>query len=186
MVENNNKLPQSGSSSQIDSSYTLRSLMSKIHRTEVMTFGNYFIDCNEFFKNESEYKDYLKNKVSLFNNDNVNKPEFKGETKCNVLTKNLFHKFSDETLFYMFYFMTRDILQLYAAQELYKKGWKYHIEYQIWFHETDTEGSHYTYFNPLDWKTNQYIYGSINQDMFLDKNEVEKLVKNLNIDNHNN
>eukprot|EP01121_Diplochlamys_sp_Union-15-3_P004462 TRINITY_DN14655_c0_g1_i1.p1 TRINITY_DN14655_c0_g1~~TRINITY_DN14655_c0_g1_i1.p1 ORF type:complete len:428 (-),score=59.93 TRINITY_DN14655_c0_g1_i1:76-1359(-) len=41
--------------------------------------------------------------------------------------------FSDETLFYIFYNITRDALQLAAAQELYNRDWRYHTELQLWF-----------------------------------------------------
>lgn len=41
--------------------------------------------------------------------------------------------FSDDVLFYMFYSMTRDALQLHAASELYKREWRYHTELQLWF-----------------------------------------------------
>jgi hypothetical protein len=35
-------------------------------------------------------------------------------------------KFQLETLFYIFYAMPRDVLQAYAAQELYNRKWRYH------------------------------------------------------------
>lgn len=35
-------------------------------------------------------------------------------------------EFKLETLFYIFYAMPRDSLQAYAAQELYKRDWRYH------------------------------------------------------------
>lgn len=41
-------------------------------------------------------------------------------------------KFHLETLFYMFYQMPRDILQAIAAQELYRRDWRYHAELRIW------------------------------------------------------
>jgi CCR4-NOT transcription complex subunit 2 len=41
--------------------------------------------------------------------------------------------FSDDVLFYMFYSMPRDALQLHAASELYKREWRYHTELQLWF-----------------------------------------------------
>lgn len=42
-------------------------------------------------------------------------------------------KFHESTLLYMFYAMPRDILQAYAAQELYSREWKYHTELKAWF-----------------------------------------------------
>ena len=41
-------------------------------------------------------------------------------------------KFQIETLFYMFYAMPKDILQAFAAQELYRREWRYHGELKIW------------------------------------------------------
>lgn len=43
-----------------------------------------------------------------------------------------FGKFQLETLFYMFYQMPKDIFQALAAQELYKRDWRYHGELKIW------------------------------------------------------
>eukprot|EP01116_Phalansterium_solitarium_P024570 TRINITY_DN9032_c0_g1_i1.p1 TRINITY_DN9032_c0_g1~~TRINITY_DN9032_c0_g1_i1.p1 ORF type:complete len:614 (+),score=168.33 TRINITY_DN9032_c0_g1_i1:108-1949(+) len=51
-------------------------------------------------------------------------------------TQNPLHKmslFSDETLFYIFYSMPRDILQAAAAAELYKRDWRFHKEHKLWF-----------------------------------------------------
>lgn len=41
-------------------------------------------------------------------------------------------KFQLETLFYMFYAMPKDILQACAAQELYRREWRYHGEMRLW------------------------------------------------------
>jgi len=41
-------------------------------------------------------------------------------------------KFHTETLFYMFYQLPRDLLQAIAAQELYRRDWRYHGELKIW------------------------------------------------------
>lgn len=41
-------------------------------------------------------------------------------------------KFLVETLFYMFYVMPRDIMQAVAAQELYRRDWRYHSELRLW------------------------------------------------------
>ncbi|KAI9501585.1 hypothetical protein BX070DRAFT_228095 [Coemansia spiralis] len=38
----------------------------------------------------------------------------------------------DETLFYIFYTMPRDELQLAAAEELYRRQWRYHKELRLW------------------------------------------------------
>ena len=44
-----------------------------------------------------------------------------------------YSKFQLETLFYIFFSMPRDILALYAAQELYNRDWQYHKEMKLWF-----------------------------------------------------
>jgi CCR4-NOT transcription complex subunit 2 len=41
-------------------------------------------------------------------------------------------KFQLETLFYMFYSMPRDIFQACAAQELYRRDWRFHAELKLW------------------------------------------------------
>ena len=127
----------------------------------------------------------MKTKVSLFNNDIVDKPEFKGNNNSSSLKKTYFSKFSDETLFYIFYYMTRDTLQLFAAEQLYKNGWKYQVDHQIWFKETnDNTTETMTYFNPLEWKTNQYTFGNVDQGGFLSLEEVQKYVYQLKIENN--
>jgi len=42
-------------------------------------------------------------------------------------------KFTLETLFYIFYSMPRDTLQVFSAKELYKREWRYHKELKLWF-----------------------------------------------------
>ena len=37
-----------------------------------------------------------------------------------------------ETLFYLFYSMPKDLLQACAAQELYRRDWRYHGELRLW------------------------------------------------------
>jgi CCR4-NOT transcription complex subunit 2 len=37
-----------------------------------------------------------------------------------------------ETLFYLFYSMPKDLLQACAAQELYRREWRYHGELRLW------------------------------------------------------
>jgi len=49
--------------------------------------------------------------------------------------------FSEETLFYIFYCMPRDLLQAAAAHELYKRDWRYHKTLKRWF--TRIQGADY-------------------------------------------
>ena len=46
-------------------------------------------------------------------------------------------KVSLETLFVAFYSMTRDVLQVLAAQELVNRGWKFHEDLRLWFLQTN-------------------------------------------------
>lgn len=49
------------------------------------------------------------------------------------LRSSHFSKFHLETLFYIFYNMPRDVLQLLAAVELYGRNWRYHKGLKLWF-----------------------------------------------------
>ncbi|XVF68673.1 hypothetical protein PTKIN_Ptkin11bG0020200 [Pterospermum kingtungense] len=49
------------------------------------------------------------------------------------LHQGYFSKFMVDTLFYIFYSMPKDEAQLYAANELYNRGWFYHKEHRKWF-----------------------------------------------------
>eukprot|EP00123_Amoebidium_parasiticum_P015231 comp22846_c0_seq1/m.35998 comp22846_c0_seq1/g.35998 ORF comp22846_c0_seq1/g.35998 comp22846_c0_seq1/m.35998 type:complete len:354 (-) comp22846_c0_seq1:315-1376(-) len=42
-------------------------------------------------------------------------------------------QFNDNTLFYIFYAMPRDILQQAAAQELTNRDWRYHKDLKLWY-----------------------------------------------------
>lgn len=41
--------------------------------------------------------------------------------------------FSDDTLFYIFYTMPKDLMQVSAARTLVKREWMYHKELKVWF-----------------------------------------------------
>jgi CCR4-NOT transcriptional regulation complex NOT5 subunit len=144
----------SGSLSGKEKNCTLQSLISKINKTEPSTFGNYYVNFNEMFQKEDDYKDYLKKHVSLFNDDLVNKERYTGTAVTSFLQPNFFQNFEESTLFYIFYYLTRDTLQLFAGVSLYKKGWKYNYKYQIWFKQSkDKDGNEkWEFFNPLEWK----------------------------------
>lgn len=49
-----------------------------------------------------------------------------------LLHQGFFARFQLLTLFYIFYSMPRDAAQIYAAHELYKRGWFYHKEMKLW------------------------------------------------------
>ncbi|XP_039017335.1 probable NOT transcription complex subunit VIP2 isoform X3 [Hibiscus syriacus] len=50
-----------------------------------------------------------------------------------ALHQGYFSKFTVDTLFYIFYSMPKEEAQLYAAHELYNRGWFYHKEHRMWF-----------------------------------------------------
>lgn len=64
-------------------------------------------------------------------------------------------KFQLETLFYIFYAMPKDVLQAYAAQELYNRDWSYHQDLKLWFKRGSSSDG-------LSTTTNQYIFFDIN------------------------
>ncbi|KPA75790.1 hypothetical protein ABB37_08316 [Leptomonas pyrrhocoris] len=66
-------------------------------------------------------------------------PEFKipdsyKKPRPRSLSMKSFHQFKEETLFYIFYSMPRDVLHLAAARALYERGWRYNKREQHWFH----------------------------------------------------
>ncbi|KAI8909827.1 hypothetical protein EDD86DRAFT_206330 [Gorgonomyces haynaldii] len=69
---------------------------------------------------------------------------------------------SDETLFYIFYSMPRDVLQEASAQELYQRQWRYHKDFKLWLckdpqQETvktpTSERGIFIFFDPSTWQT---------------------------------
>ncbi|XP_052186139.1 probable NOT transcription complex subunit VIP2 isoform X2 [Diospyros lotus] len=79
------------------------------------------------------------------------------------LNQSYFSKFPSDTLFYIFYSMPKDESQLYAANELYSRGWFYHRELRLWLTrvsnmeplvKTNTyERGSYICFDPNTWET---------------------------------
>lgn len=65
-------------------------------------------------------------------------------------------KFQVETLFYMFYAMPKDLLQATAAQELYKREWRYHAELRLWMKPRTAQEVMQTHSNV------QYLYFDVN------------------------
>lgn len=72
----------------------------------------------------------------------------------------MFQKFQLETLFYIFYSMPRDVLQLAAAQELHNRDWWYHKEAKQWMQRIadptvnmpSFERGSYIFWNPEKWQ----------------------------------
>lgn len=70
-------------------------------------------------------------------------------------------KFHLETLFYIFYNMPKDTLQVYAAKELFNRDWRYHKEHKLWFTRDNSAsaqqpgakgGGRYIYFDINSWE----------------------------------
>ncbi|KAK2987722.1 hypothetical protein RJ640_015387 [Escallonia rubra] len=80
-----------------------------------------------------------------------------------ALDQGYFSKFQLDTLFYIFYSMPKDEAQLYAANELYNRGWFYHREHRFWFMRAPNmeplvktnayERGSYICFDPNTWET---------------------------------
>mmetsp|Transcript_2282 Transcript_2282/g.2621 ORF Transcript_2282/g.2621 Transcript_2282/m.2621 type:complete len:534 (+) Transcript_2282:194-1795(+) len=93
---------------------------------------------------------YLHNNTKGGNNGNPGIPVKTGH----------FSKFQLETLFYIFYSIPRDVMQMLAAQELYNRDWRYHMDLKLWFADAQTQpgGSRPNGSN----SQTQYIYFDIN------------------------
>ncbi|PWN42915.1 hypothetical protein IE81DRAFT_289603 [Ceraceosorus guamensis] len=90
-------------------------------------------------------------------------PEFHLPSCYNVSPPSPAHhkvdSFSDETLFFIFYSMPRDVMQQIAAAELYQRNWRFHVELQLWLtqngeptQKTPTyERGSYVFFDPRTW-----------------------------------
>jgi hypothetical protein len=64
-----------------------------------------------------------------------------------------------ETLFYMFFAMPRDSFQVSAAQELYRREWRWHADLRLWLKPRSPQeqmqshpGVQYVYFDPSAWE----------------------------------
>ena len=91
-------------------------------------------------------------------------------------------KFQLETLFYIFYALPKDVLQAYAAQELYTREWRYHGELKLWFKRAGPSDGitssaatpQYLYFDINSWER-RLFNGTMNQNVtsgFLTEEDV--------------
>ena len=74
-------------------------------------------------------------------------------------------KFQVETLFYIFYALPKDVLQAYAAQELYTREWRYHGDLKLWFKRASPSDGVIPPNNNTSSSSNnpqQYLYFDIN------------------------
>ncbi|GBG24563.1 CCR4-NOT transcription complex subunit 2 [Hondaea fermentalgiana] len=83
-----------------------------------------------------------------------------------------FAKYELETLFYIFYAMPRDVAQVQAAQELYKRKWQFHVEHKVWFldskemaqppaHQLPPGVPQYIYFDIQAWERRLFTNASL-------------------------
>ena len=93
-------------------------------------------------------------------------------------------KFQLETLFYMFYAMPRDMLQAYAAQELYRREWRYHPELRIWMKTRSPQdlmqshpGIQFVYFDVNGWEARLFttVRGNVSAGLLSDDDVRVKL-----------
>ena len=174
-INNNEFIPK-------EKNFTLNNFLSKLNRTETTRFGNYYVNFKDMFKNEEEYKDYFKKHISLFNDD----PIIKGKKIINdnsFQSQKYLDNFDEKTLFYIFYYMTRDVLQLFAGVHLYKKGWIYNYKYQIWFKKIK-DSEKWEFFNPLEWKKSEFIFGQVDQQYFFAEEDAKYYVKQHEIESN--
>jgi len=81
-------------------------------------------------------------------------------------------KFQLETLFYIFYALPKDVLQAYAAQELYSREWRYHGDLKLWFRlagpadgvSSSSTSPQYLYFDINSWER-RLFNGNMNQNV---------------------
>lgn len=92
-------------------------------------------------------------------------PEFQLPSCYNVQPPPALSKmgaFTDETLFFIFYSQPRDAAQEAAAEQLYKRNWRYHKDLHLWLtkdvgseptQKTATyERGTYVFFDPNTWE----------------------------------
>lgn len=92
------------------------------------------------------------------------------------LANVIISKYDDDLLFYLFYTSPRDALQMVAAAELYKRGWRYHTKQRLWMSplpggvkiEESTKFclSSYYVFDVMSWKR-------VIKECFLDSGKIE-------------
>ncbi|KJP90182.1 hypothetical protein AK88_00030 [Plasmodium fragile] len=98
-----------------------------------------------------------------YNEDYFVKPSSYLNTRFQIRL-SLLLKLQTETLFYIFYNLPKDVLQAYAASELYLRKWMYHLNYKKWFFPRDlllnqgnlTTCRSWVYFDPVTWTKKLY------------------------------
>ncbi|GJQ15336.1 hypothetical protein GpartN1_g7127.t1 [Galdieria partita] len=111
---------------------------------------------------------------------------YKMEQKPPLLKLGHFRKFQLQTLFYIFYCMPRDALQILAAAELYQREWRYHKDLKLWFTRapgTTTPGyerNAFIYFDITTWERKPFHETNRNfLQGFLSQNVITEAVEHL-------
>eukprot|EP00871_Galdieria_phlegrea_P001710 jgi/Galph1/253/GphlegSOOS_G4945.1 len=111
---------------------------------------------------------------------------YKMEQKPPLLKLGHFRKFQLQTLFYIFYCMPRDALQILAAAELYQRDWRYHKDLKLWFTRapgTTTPGyerNAFIYFDITTWERKPFHDTSRNfLQGFLPQHVITEAVEHL-------
>ena len=92
-------------------------------------------------------------------------------------------KIQMETLFYMFYSMPKDIMQAYAAQELYRREWRFHSELKLWLKVLNPQDTAnpppYVYFDINSWEQRPFAvsYRGNIRDGFISEEDIR--VRNI-------
>ncbi|CZT98949.1 CCR4-NOT transcription complex [Plasmodium falciparum IGH-CR14] len=99
---------------------------------------------------------------------------------------SLLLKLQTETLFYIFYNLPRDVLQAYAASELYIRKWIYHIIYKKWFTPNNATSTinlekcaSWIYFDPLTWSKKTYNNYLNVKDDIMNVEDVTKCIEQI-------
>jgi len=101
-----------------------------------------------------------------------------------ALRFEMFKQFTQNTLFYIFYTMPNDVLQLAAAQELFDRKWRYHKDMKAWITRapgaevaiqtaTYERGSYLT-FDPEKWEKVRLDDFLLEYDMIEEKTQLQE------------
>jgi CCR4-NOT transcription complex subunit 2 len=93
-------------------------------------------------------------------------------------------QYKDDLLFFLFYTNVGDVMQIAAANELYQRDWRFHIEEKVWITRVPgnsnydkigtTERGSYIYFDAQNWRRVHKEYQAIDTQK-LDKNPTVNL-----------
>lgn len=102
------------------------------------------------------------------------------------LQQEHFGRYHLETLFYIFYAMPHDGMQVLAAKELFRRDWNYHTELKMWFasaqqqqQQTDPNAPKYMYFDVAAWERRLFtgkIQGGI-EAQFMDERHLNAMLQ---------